>query len=362
MKPSRCPRLFEAEAMRDGRLGDAERGSFERHMTVCPSCSSEVEALDAVAEALRAPGGKAAADELHIRRERTRLLAAFDGMLVAPQRQRPLWKRLILPAAVAALIGGLAVSWRLRHAEPPLTDLTNAVVRPDVAAVWSERTEGNFEQIRLEHGSLWIHVDHASDRRHRLIVVLPDGELEDTGTTFMVTAEDGRTTRVAVEDGSITLRVRGQWAVSLGAGETWTPGAQPVASASAAPSGAPTAIGYVATPRTGTPVPVPASGPPSRAPAAAASAAALDPAMEFRAAMAAFDTGDNRSAAASFARFLDGHPSDPQAEDAAYLRVIALERCGDRDAMSVAGQEYLRRFPAGFRRAEVKASLGDAGL
>jgi hypothetical protein len=28
MKPSPCPRLFEAEAMRDGRLGDAERTSF----------------------------------------------------------------------------------------------------------------------------------------------------------------------------------------------------------------------------------------------------------------------------------------------------------------------------------------------
>jgi hypothetical protein len=41
--------------------------------------------------------------------------------------------------------------------------------------------------------------------------------------------------------------------------------------------------------------------------------------------------------------------------------VIALQRCGNRDAMKVAGQEYLRRFPAGFRHAEVKGSLGDAG-
>ncbi len=35
MRPTSCPRLFEAEAMRDGRLGEAERASFERHMAVC---------------------------------------------------------------------------------------------------------------------------------------------------------------------------------------------------------------------------------------------------------------------------------------------------------------------------------------
>ena len=113
----------------------------------------EVGALDALAEALRGPRSKGKADELLVRRERTRLLAAFDGMLVAPQRQRPNRYRLILPAAVAALIAGLAVSSRLRHSVPG-ADLANAVVRPDAATVWSERTEGDLEQVRLERGSL----------------------------------------------------------------------------------------------------------------------------------------------------------------------------------------------------------------
>jgi hypothetical protein len=358
MKPSPCPRLFEAEAMRDGRLGDAERASFERHLTACHWCLTEVGALDALAESLRRSRSRGEADKLLVRRERTRLLAAFDGILVAPERQRRLRYRLIW-AAVAALIAGLVVSSRLRHAVP-LADLTNAVVRPDGATVWSERTEGDLEQVRLERGSLWIHVDHASGRRRRLVVVLPDGELEDTGTTFTVSADDGRTTCVTVQDGSVTLRLPGHWAVSLGPGETWTPVAQPVASSSSAPAAGSTATARVA-PLAGASAPSPASNPSSLAPAAASSPA-IDPAVAFRVAMAALDTGDNRTAAASFASFLVRHPSDPRAEDAAYLEVIALQRCGDRDATKVAGQEYLRRFPAGFRRAEVKGSLGDAGL
>jgi anti-sigma factor RsiW len=88
MKPA-CPRLFEAEALRDGRLAGAELAGFERHLGVCPHCSREVEALQALGNALRAPAlAPAEADELHVRRERTRLLAAFDAALVPPERAR----------------------------------------------------------------------------------------------------------------------------------------------------------------------------------------------------------------------------------------------------------------------------------
>ena len=54
MSATPCPRLFEAGAMRDGRLTGVERASFERHVTVCPACSREVQALEALAESLRA--------------------------------------------------------------------------------------------------------------------------------------------------------------------------------------------------------------------------------------------------------------------------------------------------------------------
>jgi TolA-binding protein len=73
--------------------------------------------------------------------------------------------------------------------------------------------------------------------------------------------------------------------------------------------------------------------------------------------MATFNGGDNAAAAAAFASFLAKHPRDPRGEDAAYLRVIALRRSGDDGSMKRAGAEYLRRYPAGFRHAEVEMLL-----
>jgi TolA-binding protein len=70
--------------------------------------------------------------------------------------------------------------------------------------------------------------------------------------------------------------------------------------------------------------------------------------------MAALDVGDNHEAVAAFADFLEKHPRDARAEDAAYLRVIALRRSGDGAGMKQAAVEYLHRYPAGFRQAEVE--------
>jgi hypothetical protein len=72
-------------------------------------------------------------------------------------------------------------------------------------------------------------------------------------------------------------------------------------------------------------------------------------------AMAAFNAGHNREAAARFASFVAEHAGDPRAEDAAYLRVLALQRAGDEAGMRATGHEYLQRYRRGFRRAEVQA-------
>jgi outer membrane protein assembly factor BamD (BamD/ComL family) len=70
--------------------------------------------------------------------------------------------------------------------------------------------------------------------------------------------------------------------------------------------------------------------------------------------MEALRAGDGRQAAAAFTRFLVEHPRDPMAEDAAYLRIIALQRAGASADVKRAAEEYLQRFPTGFRRAEVE--------
>lgn len=335
MMPAACPRLFEAEAMRDGRLAGAERASFVRHTTSCAICRREVEALEALGAALRAGGG-GRADELHDLRERTRLVGAFDRALVAPRRRSGALRWAPWAATAAAMIAAAILVARPR---PNVERAPALVVTAAAGAVWSRHGGEGRETIVLEQGELWIRVDHARGAT-ALVVALPDGELEDTGTIFTVSAGDGRTTRVAVAEGSVSLRIRGLPPMTVGRGESWVP---------APPSPLPSAPQRGRTPSPARPAP------PRRASAApAATPDEADPALDFRAAVAVLDAGANREAAAAFARFLATHPGDPRAEDAAYLHVIALQRSGADDEMKRAAQEYLRLYPAGFRRGEVE--------
>jgi hypothetical protein len=345
MTLARCPRLFEVEARRDGRLAGAELASFARHMTTCAECAREVRALEALAETVSArPEERAGSDQLRVWRERTRLLAAFDGTLLVPETRLRV-RRLLFPAAIAAVVAGLLVSSRSRVV-PLGIHPVSADIRPEPQTVWTDRMEGDCKKVFLSRGALRIHVDH-SVGQGRFLVELPDGELEDRGTTFTVSAEDGHTSRVAVEEGSVMLRLRDRSSMTIRAGGTWIRETR-VASAESSP--APAAL--PAPPRQASARPRAAvASPASSAPVASASD---DPTSDFRAAMSLLDAGANRRAAAEFARFVEGHPRDPRAEDAAYLLIIALQRTGSEDEAKRAAQGYLTRYPGGFRRAEVE--------
>ena len=350
MTAASCPRSFEVEAARDGRLIGAELVSFQRHLSTCLACSSEAHALAALAQASRALGG-GERDELHLRRERTRILAAFDRDLVAPQQRVSLWFWI---APACALCVALLVLWRARALSPqPADPVSIASVRAESHAVWSQRAQGNVDEVQLDQGALWIHVEHSLAPTRRLVVLLPDGELEDIGTTFRVSADEQHTTHVTVQDGSVLLRLRGLPPVALGPGQSWS--REAIAAAPSLPSGsAPLSI-----PR---PKPTPQS-PASALPRAvrnapsSTSAATPDPSLDFRVAMAWLDAGNPSHAAAAFSYFLTQHPQDPRAEDAAYLRVLALHQSGNLRSTQQAAQQYLERYPAGFRHAEVERLL-----
>jgi hypothetical protein len=356
MSARQCPRLFEVEATRDGRLTGAERASFERHVAICAVCSGEMRALQRLASALRA-SSRDEIGELHVRRERTRLLAAFNGALIGPKRRRV--SPVLACGFAAALVAvALLVRWRANGAAPSFA-APAVVVRADGDAIWSSRTDGDREWIVLSRGALSIHVDHpqgeaphARQRAEpdtgegRLIVVLPDGELEDIGTTFTVSADADHTTRVAVAEGRVLLRLRGRPQITMGPGDSWvreTPA--PVACATAP----------LALPPSAEPAPREPSSHPARSPLPPSSAGAPgDSSSDFRAAIDALERGDSRQAAALFAEFLGKHPGDRRTEDAAYLRAIALQRCGDAVGTKDAAREYLRRYPYGFRRLEME--------
>jgi TolA-binding protein len=76
-------------------------------------------------------------------------------------------------------------------------------------------------------------------------------------------------------------------------------------------------------------------------------------ARQFRALVTAFNGGDYGTAARGFSHFVGRYPRDPRAEDAAYLRVVALSRIGDASGAELAAKQYLRSYPEGFRRDEV---------
>jgi len=366
MKKAACPRSFEAEALRDGRLAGAERVSFQRHLDSCPRCAREVATFQAIGDRLCDSGAEADADELHVRRERTRLLAAFDAKLAPPERTPAARTWLGAVAAASLLLLGFCVYFRAPRVAAPRTE-SAVVVDADGAASWSRQSEGGVEKILLERGALSIRVDHTPGQR-RLLVVLPDGELEDIGTRFTVSAEAARTTRVSVESGSVVLRIRGQAPLALRAGESWNSSQR--AAVSTCPSCESAGVALATSARLTPPTAAPASplastrSPPAAAvpssdraasPAASAAVHEPDPALDFRAAIAALDRGDNIAAAGRLSSFLSLHPRDARCEDAAYLRVIALQRAGDPGGMKEAAAQYLRQFPNGFRRAEVAA-------
>jgi hypothetical protein len=352
MTPSTCGRLFQVEALRDGRLGGAERKSFERHLASCAVCAREVEELETLAAGARAGAtDERSTDELRIWRERTRLLATFDRALVSsglPSLTAVLSpRRWLAPAIVVAALVALVVIWRGRPTVDPAS-LARASIRAGANAIWTSYPgDAGREEITLRQGFLRIHVDHAAGAQP-VLVRLPDGELEDVGTTFMVTVDDAETTRVAVEDGRVVLRLRGRPAVDIGPGGVWSP--EPTHAARAPVMAQPASESVVDDhpPHSAHPAR------PLRTRAPQPAAAAPDPLADFRAASAALRAGDNRRAASAFARFLTEHARDPMAEDAAYLRIIALQRMGASGDVKRAADEYVQRFPTGFRRAEVE--------
>jgi len=340
--------------MRDGRLTGPELASFGRHMTTCRACAHEADALDELADRLRADGVvNAPTDELRVARARTRLLADFDRALVA-SGGRGTRRWLLWSATAVAVACGLFVAARSRLTSP-IAGGPGTVIHSEAGTIWSRQVDGDAERIFLERGALAIHVAHATSRRGRLVVVLPDGEIEDIGTTFTVRAADGHTKQVAVQEGSVLLRVRGSAPVALSAGQTWaaertwasnarsTIRPEPIAPAAAAPKTKhEPQQAYME------------KAPPRRV------RAPLEPdepaqSREFRAAVRLLERGEDCEAASRFSKYVvASYPDDPRTEDAAYLRVIALQRCGSDDDMKRAAREYLSRYPSAFRRAEVE--------
>lgn len=332
-----CPRLWQVEASRDGRLPREEAVRFRRHAETCATCTQERVALEQLAVRLR--GGSPALDDVATRRLKQRVLEGVDALVTertpAPRRSRKSAlvsrgapTRIAATLAVAAALGGGAYLARSRA--PRQGETPSIVIVPSASgAQWTRATTPTEERVVLSEGTLHLTIRRTGDQR-RVTVVVPDGEIEDIGTSFDVTVEHGRTTSVHVSEGRIVVHAVGRDAVAVQAGSTWQP-PPPAASADlAAP-------------------PSPADGSDGRA------GGASDPATFAHAgnpsAVHAVVAAPGKSAASPSAIAA----SDEDGEDAAYLNLVALAREGRNAEARIAAKSYLQKYPSGFRRVEVEA-------
>jgi hypothetical protein len=341
MSAGRCPRLFEVEAARDERLTGQSRDALDLHVGGCPQCRAEARTFQLLAaslDALPVP----ATDVLKVRRERQRLLAAFNEELLSPPtRGRRAWMAAgIVAAGVAATTSAV-----LRHRAgaapaPSVADDPVSIVATAPRAAWWRTELGATTRVRLDEGGLDIHVEHR-DRAHRLIVSVPDGELEDVGTTFHVEVHGGHTTAVTVLEGMVVLRRAERSAVTIAAGQSWVPevSAEPGHLATADPP----SHGSAPSP------PLPSA---SEQPRGAGTSAVS---REFRDAVDLLEAGNDAAASNALHAFVAHHPGDSRAQDAAYLLVLALRRSGDEAGAREAARDYLLRYAAGFRRPEIES-------
>jgi TolA-binding protein len=237
-------------------------------------------------------------------------------------------------------------------------------------ADYSLTATAHTDVVTLRRGDLKLSTDGARGRH--LLVKTPDGEVVHLGTTFSVSVRDGRTQRVEVSKGSVVVRLRGQPGREVRAGQSYLPYApRPVedhglvyARRAAAEPAATTSVpgqDSAAGPLRAAP---PNSG--KHAPRRAAPRETLLPtrpvegpsaAQDFAAALQSFQTAAHTRTAQLLEQFVANHPHDPKAEDAAYLRVVALLRADNRGDARAAAHTYLARYPHGFRTPEMEQLL-----
>jgi TolA-binding protein len=350
MSQARCPRAWQAEAVLDRRLSAADRAAFERHAPTCGDCSREHRELARLRE-LGQRLTAADATPLSRKRQRNELLRRAHESSVSVHRvpsgsAAPRLAWLALPGAVLLLAAVLS----LRAGSHGVVGAPKFETRAAPSAVWATPGKGPQTRLLLSDGSLQVAVQKL-EAGQSFVVTLPDGELEVRGTRFVVEVTPPRTERVAVSEGSVALRIRGQLELLLRAGDTWNApvATAPIPPTTAAPSSSPSARTVLAPPSAGSP---PRGKPTARVPSTAPS-----PTHQFGEAMAAYARGDFASAEQLFRSFEAANPQSSQVEDSLFLRALARQRRGDGATAKQLAAEYVRRYPAGFRAAEARRLL-----
>jgi TolA-binding protein len=388
-----CSRLWQAEAVEDGRIDALSAASFERHRLQCSECAHEASVLRALRDTLQRVEPREPSP-LEQRRERAELLRRANQLMLA-RRDAP--RRPLLLSAAAALVAVVTVSlaWRASHsASAASTTAPVFELRAVGGASFHDQSRGPSGRVTLTSGALAVHVEHLQ-RGQRFVVAVPDGELEVHGTRFIVEVEHAHTQRVLVTEGVVSLRLSGGAEHQLIAGSSWTrpppsapdsallvdtrpaDDAEKARQSTSAPPDAPRALAARADERAPTSaarlrrshgathardtaeqsVSAASSGAAPAAIGGSNAPTASSAPLEFAAAMASFQTGAYLDADERFATFAARFAADPRSEDAAFLRAVIATKRGDAAAAVARARDYVKRFPSGLRSAEMQRLL-----
>ncbi len=367
---------------------DLERGFWTKdvavraHARACEQCApqwSEIEALASLAAEVETPVASAE------RREemRTRLLAGMSQAAVPGRRSRLRW---VVPALAAA--GAAVAVWWVSRSEPRVaTEIHRARILDHGSASYLLASAQPDEIVRVVDGTLTFEVAPLS-HGERFRVVAGDAEVEVVGTAFDITVADDRLVAVRVMHGIVEVRVAGEPARRLGAGEQWrreitaalapSPGAPPALfpagspellpaapptpppATSAAPSSvAPSALDAPQSdPRSQPPSPsiVSSTAPSASAPAAPTARSAGQQAFDDG--WAALRAGENEKAASAFERAVAADGGERLLQDATYWQAVALARAGRNDRAIRVFERFLDAAPDSARAGEASVMLG----
>jgi hypothetical protein len=364
-----CRETRAVEALHDGRLPPEQAEALRLHLVTCAVCSNEAGRFELLSSKLSAlPDPDSSKERVAAGRKRLLDSARQLGEKPSPSLRRIAGFALAACAAVTLASLGLERTKLRPHGPVAVRAVASAAnelvltVTPRAGTTWSRASSDLAETLALTDGELAVRVSRHTAAR-RLLVTLPDGELEDVGTVFNVEVHAGQTRAVSVSEGRVALRLRGRGELLLSAGESFhAPDEDAVRAPSAPPPSAPP-------PSEGAPSADErtASEPRSTAttrggshPASASEEARVCPsATLFQDGVQAFKRGEYGTAATLLERFSAACGRGNHGEDAAYLRMVALARAGRRADARVQAAAYLAAFPNGFRRKEA-AKLVDA--
>jgi TolA-binding protein len=385
-----CETMRLVEARYDGRLGEREAASLDRHIATCAACRAHAEDLPRLREI---------ADEhpelqtpLEQQRSRARLL--YEAARIEPRtavRSRPTWATGLMLAA--AMFAAAFVGWTLRapmtaQTAPNETAKTTVAltapmiamaarlattVAPERGARFAQQSVGGAETVTLDEGAATFVVRPLA-AGERFVIKTADGEIELAGASVRVEAAGSKVRAVTVQEGKAEVRYSGA-IFELSAGSTWSPPVSAAPPAVDPPAAAPTMpAAPTSAPRLGrASIHAPGAFPAARAATKSAAppiaaATAIEPvvpvvappappkaepgATDFADAVHLFERGDYPSAAKRLADFSKAHPDDGRAEDAAFLGILSLQRTGKTAEAAAAAQRYLQAYPSGYRRAQ----------